>query len=162
MHRSGSPAIILIILAVAATAAPAFAAYTLTLGGNAVFTLNGTTLASGAGSNFLAAYETPYPGGPTLSVTGTGGAAWTVKVWLDVANRWYDGMVLRTRRVNDGRVGVAGGLTYMTPILSTQTTFFSGTGDQLAIPIQVELSGATCTIPVPLTPYVRNLAFRVR
>jgi hypothetical protein len=89
-------------------------------------------LSAGAGSDLVPQIDSP-DGAATLSITGTTGA-WRVEVERATTGSWPEGMQLA--------VSANGGNSF---VILTQTpqTLFEGTGDQLNVPIQFRVQGAS-------------------
>jgi hypothetical protein len=111
-------------------------------------TVNESDLISGAGSNLLDTYEsTTEATNITISDCTDDSDNWRVDVRRADEVGWPGGFALYIQRTSDGagNGSISGGLSYI-EITSTDTPFFSGSGDRSNINIRYQLTGMSINI----------------
>ncbi len=124
-------------------------------------TVDESDLASGAGSNLIDAYEST-TGASTITIYSCAGDTdnWRVEVRLVDEGGWHGDLKIYVKRTSDGSGSgtISDGLSYL-EISSTDTQFFSGSGDRSNIGIQYQLTGMS--INVSPKNYNTNVTFTV-
>lgn len=110
-------------------------------------TIDSSDLTAGAGSNLNSIYEST-GNASTIGISGCvdNNDNWRVDV-RRVDGTWHNNFVFSVKRTTDGSGGgsVSGGLSYIT-VGTTDSEFFSGTGDRSGMNLQYRLSGVSITV----------------
>ncbi|MHB0911938.1 MAG: hypothetical protein ACYC2Y_00650 [Armatimonadota bacterium] len=111
-------------------------------------TVDANDLTAGAGSNLTAIYASNADQGVIGIANTTGnGDNWRVDVRRADTN-WNGDLVIAVKRTADGTGGgtISGGTAYQS-VGTTDATLFSGSGDRSNILIQLQISGASVSVP---------------
>ena len=110
--------------------------------------VNETDLASGAGSDLVATYESSV-NATSMSISNTldENDNWRLDVRRVDSGGWHGNFTLSVRRTSDGNGpgSVSGGLSYI-EITTMDSQFFSGAGNRAAIDLQYQLTGMSVSV----------------
>lgn len=116
--------------------------------GNWSRTVDANDLLAGAGTNLISTYESNSDQG-LLTISGTTGDAdnWRVDVRKSDIS-WNNNLTLSVKRTGSGSGtgSISGGGAYQA-VGDTDSALFSGSGDRINIPMQLQLSGISVSIP---------------
>ena len=116
--------------------------------GNWSSTIDASDLVAGPGSDLISTYQSNSDQ-TLLTVSNTTGNddVWRVDVKRTDTN-WHNDFVFYVKRTGDGTGGgsITGGNTYQ-EVGTTNSSFFSGSGDRSNITIQLQLSGMSIQVP---------------
>jgi hypothetical protein len=135
-------------MCVVAAAFPASAvAFDVATTGSWTLNITAADLRSGAGSDLTDTYDSG-AGAVTLDVTGAAGSGdpWRVEVrrsdvvWPASVHLW-----VRRAGAGTGAGAVSGGSSFQ-EITSSDTVFFSGTGDRASIPLELRVTGVSLRV----------------
>lgn len=111
-------------------------------------TIDASYLQAGAGSDLRSSYESAGDAA-LLTIVGTQNKhdVWQVDI-RRTDTTWPSDLTLSVRRTGagTGNGGISGGAAYQ-EIGTTDTEFFSGTGDRSGIPLQFKLEGMSLQVP---------------
>jgi hypothetical protein len=111
-------------------------------------TVDASDLAWGAGSNLIDTYESTTEATNITIYNCTGDSDnWRVDIRRVDEGGWHGDFTLYAKRTSDGtgNGSISGELSYL-EITSTDTPFFSGTGDRSNITLQYQLTGMSIDI----------------
>ena len=132
----------------------------ITVAGPWSLTIDADDLIGGAGSELNSTYEST-ANQTLIAISNTAGNDdnWRVDV-RRADTTWHNDFTLSVKRTGDGSGGgsVSGGSAYQA-VGTTDSAFFSGSGDRSDVPIQLKLSGVSLQIP-PDT-YLTAITYRV-
>jgi hypothetical protein len=136
------------LAAVLAFGWPAAAAPAVDVSGAWSLTLGADDLQAGAGSGLNSTYES----GNSQAAVTVSDTTDPLDTWrLDVSRTdaaWDSRLTLSVRRTGDGTgQGALSGGTGYHEIGLMDSTFFSGAGDRLSVPLQLKLTGVSLQIP---------------
>lgn len=119
--------------------------------------LNNGNLSAGIGSALVSTYESN-ANQITLDITGTLGGNYSVNISKS-DTLWDASVTISAKRtgVGIGPGSVAGGLAYQA--IGADALFFTGTNDNSAIDVQLQLSGVTISVPPNI--YTTTITFTV-
>jgi hypothetical protein len=120
----------------------------IALAGSWAVSIDAGDLTGGPGTDLTDTYESE-TAQITITISNTPGSGdnWRVDVKRMDTN-WDSDLTLEVRRTGDGAGGgsISGGTTYQ-EIDTTDTAFFSGSGDRSDITLQLRLSGVSVHVP---------------
>jgi hypothetical protein len=129
-------------------AGPAVAAIDITVTGSWNQTIDKNNLTGGAGTNLTSTY-TSIQNINLINITGATSKkdSWQVNV-KRINTTWDNSLLVFAKRTSAGTGSgkIYGGQAYI-QVTTTDTTFFTGEGDRNGIQIQLQLTGASLTVP---------------
>ena len=132
----------------------------ITSSGDWLEVIDSSDLISGAGSDLKSSYESAQ-NATVLSISGSQDPldAWHVNI-RRIDSTWHNNFILYARRTSDGtgNGSISDGTSYII-VDTTDSFFFSGSGDRSGINIQYKLEGMS--IQIPPNNYSTNIVFTV-
>ena len=129
-------------------AGSAVAVIDITVTGSWTQSIDKNNLTGGAGTNLTSTY-TSSQNINLIDITGQTSKwdNWQVNI-KRIDTTWNSNLLVFARRTSNGKGkgSISGGLAYI-QVTQSDTTFFTGAGDRSTITIQLQLTGASLTIP---------------
>jgi hypothetical protein len=129
-------------------AGPAVAVISITVTGSWTQSIDKNNLTGGVGTNLTSAY-TSSQNINLINITGTTSKRdnWQINI-KRIDTTWNSSLLVFAQRTSDGTgTGtISGGKAYI-QVTANDTTFFTGAGNRTGIQIQLQLTGASLTVP---------------
>lgn len=140
--------------------APALAALSITVTGSWTQSIDKNNLTGGAGTNLTSTY-TSAQNAVLVTILGSKNKSdkWQVTI-KRINTTWNGALQISARRTSSG-IGlgsISGGQSYI-QVTTSDTTFFTGAGDRIAIGVQLQLSGAS--LQISPNQYVTTIQYTI-